>query len=350
MTSILIGSQYVGAGHPPMIVAELSGNHRGSYELLVKLVDAAHAAGAHAIKLQTYTPDSITLDIHANEFLIKDPDSLWAGRSLYDLYQEAHTPREWHAPIFEYCKKLGIMVFSTPFDESAVDFLELLHVPCYKIASLEIVDLPLIQKVAATKKPVIVSTGASTIQEIEEAVTAARDAGCKDLMLLKCTAAYPANPEDMNLRTIPDMSKKFGVQVGLSDHTLGIGVALASVALGACLIEKHFTLKRSEGGVDSAFSMEPHELQDLVVESKRAWQSLGKINYEPLGSEKGTWAQRPSIYFVEDMKSGMTIRPQHLRTVRPGNGLPPKEIAKIIGKKLSKDVKKGTPAAWDLFG
>lgn len=346
MKSISIGSHLVGTEHPPYIVAELSGNHRGSYDRLVELVDAAHAAGAHAIKLQTYTPDSITLDIHTNEFMIHDPKSLWVGRSLYDLYEEAHTPRDWHAPLFEYCKKLGITVFSTPFDETAVDFLEDLHVPCYKIASLEIVDLPLIRKAAATKKPLILSTGASTINEIEEAVTAAREAGCKDLILLKCTAAYPANPEDMNLRTIPDMSKKFNVPVGLSDHSLGIGVPIASVAFGSCLIEKHFTLKRSEGGVDSAFSMEPQELRDLVVESKKAWQALGKVSYDPLDTEKGTWAQRPSIYFVESLKAGTTIQPQHLRTVRPGKGLPPKELSKLIGKQLTQDVQKGTPASW----
>lgn len=347
--TISIGSYLVGAGKPPFIVAELSGNHRGSYERLVKLVDAAHAAGAHAIKLQTYTPDTITLDIHTNEFMIHDPQSLWAGRSLYNLYQEAHTPREWHVPIFEHCRKLGITVFSTPFDETAVDFLEDLHVPCYKIASLEIVDLPLIRKAASTKKPLILSTGASTLDEIEEAVTAARDAGCKDLILLKCTAAYPAKSEDMNLRTIPDMAKKFGVDVGLSDHTLGIGVALASVALGSCLIEKHFTLNRSEGGVDSAFSMESHELKSLVIESKRAWEALGTISYEPLESEKGIGLNRPSIYFIEDIPAGTIVDAHHLRTVRPGKGLPPKEMDKLIGKKLLKDVKKGTPASWDLF-
>lgn len=349
MKSISIGTHLVGSEHPPFIVAELSGNHRGSYDRLVELVDAAHAAGAHAIKLQTYTPDSITLDIHTNEFMIHDPKSLWAGRSLYDLYQEAHTPREWHAPLFEYCKKLGITLFSTPFDETAVDFLEDLQVPCYKIASLEIVDLPLIRKAAATKKPLILSTGASTLHEIEEAVTAAREAGCKDLILLKCTAAYPANPEDMNLRTIPDMSKKFNVPVGLSDHSLGIGVPIASVAFGSCLIEKHFTLKRSEGGVDSAFSMEPQELSDLVIESQKAWQALGKVSYDPLDTEKGTWAQRPSIYFVETLKAGTTIQLQHLRTVRPGKGLPPKELSKLIGKQLTKDVQKGTPASWGIF-
>jgi pseudaminic acid synthase len=348
MKPIKIESHVISPNDPPFIVAELSGNHQGSYERLVQLVDAAQASGAHAVKLQTYTPDTITLDIHTKEFMINDPQSLWAGRSLFDLYQEAHTPWEWHAPIFEYCKKIGITVFSTPFDETAVDFLEKLNVPCYKIASLEIVDLPLIRKAASTGKPIILSTGAATVDEIQEAVQAARDAGCKDLILLKCTAAYPANPADMNLRTIPNLSERFNVLAGLSDHSLGIGVAVASVALGACFIEKHLTMHRSEGGVDSAFSMEPSELKSLVVETKRAWQALGKVCYEPQASEKGTWLHRPSLYFVEDLNEGTLIEARHLRTVRPGAGLPPKELPKLLGKKLLKAVKKGTPAAWDL--
>lgn len=344
MQEITIGSRKIGLNQPPYIVAELSGNHRGSYERLVQLVDAAHEAGAHAVKLQTYTPDTITLDIHTKEFMIDDPKSLWAGRTLYDLYQEAHTPWEWHEPIFAHCKKLGLTVFSTPFDETAVDFLEGLDVPCYKIASLEIVDLPLIRKAAKTGKPLILSTGAATIEEIQEAVEAAQSAGCKELVLLKCTAAYPAEPEDMNLRTIPDMMKRFSVLAGLSDHSLGLGVPVASVAMGACLIEKHLTLDRSEGGVDSAFSLEPAELKELVIESKRAWQALGKITYEPLPSEKGTWLNRPSLYFIEDLSAGTLIEEKHLRSLRPGKGLPPKEMGKLLGKKLLKEVKRGTPA------
>lgn len=346
---IKIGPYFVGPNHPPLIVAELSGNHNGSLDRALQLVDAAKKAGVHALKLQTYTADTITLDVREREFLIDDPTSLWKGRNLYELYQEAYTPWEWHQPIFDRCRELGLMVFSTPFDETAVDFLEKLNVPCYKIASLEIVDLPLIQKVAATGKPVIISTGGSTVVEIGEAVAAARKAGCKDLILLKCTSAYPTPPCDSNLRTIPHLASTFQTLVGLSDHTLSLGVPIASVALGACLIEKHFTLARADGGVDSAFSLEPQEFKMLVEESKKAWQALGGVQYAPLASEKTSISHRPSLYFVQDISAGEVIRPHHIRSVRPGCGLPPKEIDHVIGLPLQKSVKKGTPVSWEVF-
>ncbi|MBA3722721.1 MAG: pseudaminic acid synthase [Parachlamydiaceae bacterium] len=346
---ITIGSFKIGPDHPPFIVAELSGNHHQSLDRAIQLVDIAKEAGVHALKLQTYTADTITLDVKGAEFLITDKDSLWKGRNLYELYQEAHTPWEWHYPIFQRCKELGMLVFSSPFDETSVDFLEELDVPCYKIASPEIVDLPLIHKVASLRKPLIISTGAATLIEIAEAVKTARNAGCEDIILLKCTASYPASPKDSNLRTIPHLAEAFDTLVGLSDHTLGIGAPLASIALGACMIEKHFTISRSGGGVDDAFSLEPDELKSLVVESERAWQALGKIQYSPLKAERVTHSHRPSLYFVEELKPGMIVQMHHIRSVRPGNGLPPKEIDRIIGLKLEHPVKKGTPVSWDLF-
>lgn len=347
--SIKIGSRHIGPNQPPFIIAEMSGNHHHSLERALKLVDSAKAAGVHAIKLQTYTPDTITLNIKGGEFLIDDKESLWYGRTLYDLYQEAHLPWEWHRPIFERCKELDLIAFSTPFDETAVDFLEKLNVPCYKIASPEIVDLPLIQKAASTGKPLIISTATANLVEISEAVQTARKAGCKDLILLKCTASYPASPEDANLNTIPHLAETFNTLVGLSDHTLGLGVPLASIPLGACVIEKHFTLNRNEGGVDDAFSMEPEEFKTLVIESKRAWQALGEIKYEPLHSERVTYSHRPSLYFVQDVSSGEAVKANHVRSVRPGKGLPPKFIDKVIGLKLTRSVKKGTPVSWELF-
>lgn len=349
MKEIQIGCSKIGSGHPPFIVAEMSGNHQHSLEKALKIVESAKEAGAHAIKLQTYTPDTITLDIKGGEFLIKDQESLWKNRNLYELYQEAHLPWEWHRPIFDRCRQLGIEAFSSPFDESAVDFLETLHVPCYKIASPEIVDLDLIRKAASTGKPLILSTGASTIMEIGEAVAAAREGGCTELILLKCTAAYPASAKDIHLRTLPHLAETFDVLVGLSDHTMGIGTSIASIALGACLIEKHFTLSRKEGGVDSAFSMEPDELRSLVVESRCAWDALGTIHYDPLYAEKVTHSHRPSLYFVEDLPSGTVVQIQHIRSVRPGSGLPPKELSHVLGLTLTQEVKKGTPVKWDVF-
>jgi N-acetylneuraminate synthase len=349
MKEIQIGASYIGPSHPPFIVAELSGNHRHSLERVFKLIDLAKEAGADAVKLQTYTPDTITLDIKGGEFLIDDKDSLWKGRNLYDLYQEAHLPWEWHRPIFDYCHEIGIEVFSTPFDETAVDFLEDLEVPCYKIGSPEIVDHELIRKVAQTRKPLILSTAASTIGEIGEAVDVAKKAGCHQLILLKCTAAYPAQARDANLRTIPHLAASFDTLVGLSDHTMGIGVAVASVALGACFIEKHLTLSRAEGGVDSGFSMEPAEFQKLVEESKKAWEALGHIHYAPLYSERVTYSHRPSLYFIEDLPKGTIIQPQHVQTLRPGKGLPPKELSHILGLTLMRDVTRGTAVDWDIF-
>lgn len=344
-----IGNFKIGPQHPPFIVAELSGNHHQSLERALRLVEKAKEAGVHAVKLQTYTPDTITLDIQGGEFLITDEDSLWKGNNLYQLYRTAYTPWEWHLPLFQRCRELDLLIFSTPFDETAVDFLETLHVPCYKIASPEIVDLPLIRKIASLGKPMILSTGASSLADIAEAVGAARSAGCQDLMLLKCTTSYPSSPKDSNLRTIPHLAETFGLPVGLSDHTLGVGVPLASIALGACLIEKHLTLDRTEGGVDDAFSLEPQEFKLLAEEAEKAWQSLGKVHYAPLYSERVTHSHRPSLYIVEDLPAGTVLQASHFKSVRPGKGLPPKESDKIIGLTLRKSVKKGTAIGWELF-
>lgn len=349
MDEISIGSHRIGRDQPPFMIAELSGNHNGSLQKAKDLILAAKNAKAHAVKLQTYTADTITLDIHSKEFQIDDPASLWKGKNLYELYREAHTPWEWHVPLFKYAKELGIIIFSSPFDETAVDFLEKLDVLCYKVASPEIVDLPLIAKMASTGKPLIISTGGASIEEIEEAVNTAKKSGCHALVLLKCTMSYPANPKDINLRTLPSLSEKFGTLVGLSDHTMGIGVAVASVAFGCCVIEKHLTKARVEGGVDSAFSMEPDEFKLLVEESNKAWQALGKVQYGPLPSEMTAYSHRPSLYFVEDLSAGTKIEAHHVRSVRPGKGLPPKEIEAIIGNTVKKEIKKGTPVSWDLF-
>lgn len=347
MQEIIINQHKIGSQHPPFIIAELSGNHQHSLAKAIKLVETAHEIGAHAIKLQTYTPDTITMNCLREEFVIKE--GLWKARHLYELYQEAHLPWEWHEPILKRCKELKILAFSTPFDETAVDFLEKLEVPCYKIASLEIIDLPLIRKAAATKKPLILSTGAASLAEIDEAVSVARKAGCRDLILLKCTTAYPAEATDSNLRTIPHLAECFKTLVGISDHTLGIGVALAGIALGACVIEKHFTLSRQDGGVDDAFSLEPHEFKMLVTESKRAWQALGRIEYSPMHSEELSFSLRPSLYFDQELQVGDIVLEQHVKSIRPNRGLPPKEIGKIIGLKLAHSVKKGTPVSWELF-
>ncbi len=349
MKEISIGQYKIGQNHPPFIVAEMSGNHNGSLDRALKLVEATKAAGIQAIKLQTYTADTITLDSTEGDFVIRDPKSLWTGRKLYDLYKEAYTPWEWHKPIFDRARELGLIAFSTPFDETAVDFLENLNVPCYKIASLEIVDLPLIKKVANTGKPMIMSVGGASLEEIGEAVDTARAGGCKDLILLKCTAAYPARATDAHLKTIPDLMKKFHVLTGLSDHTLSLGVPIANVALGGCLIEKHITLSRAEGGVDAAFSLEPEEFKMLGKNAKEAWEALGEVRYAPVESEKSIMTFRPSLFFVEDITAGEIIRPHHIRSVRPGMGLPPKEIDHIIGKTLNINVKKGTPVKWNLI-
>jgi pseudaminic acid synthase len=346
--TILISDRNVGLNHPPFIIAEMSGNHNQSLERALEIVDAAAASGAHALKLQTYTADTMTLDIREREFFIEDPKSLWTGRSLYDLYQEAHTPWEWHKPIFDRCRERGMICFSTPFDDTAVDFLEELEVPCYKIASFENTDLPLIRKVGATGKPIIVSTGMASIAELDEAVSAAREAGCRDLILLKCTSTYPATPENTNILTIPHLRELFGVEVGLSDHTMGTGVAVAAVALGATVIEKHFTLSRADGGVDSAFSLEPEEMRALVVETERAWQALGKVSYGPTEKEKASLQFRRSLYVARDMKAGDVFTRENLRAVRPGFGLPPKFYDLLIGKQAKQDLRKGTPVSWDV--
>lgn len=346
----VIGTRTIGQDHPPFIIAEMSGNHNQSLERALEIVDAAADSGAHALKLQTYTADTMTLDIDEGEFHISDPNSLWQGTSLYKLYQEAYTPWEWHGPIFERCRERGLICFSTPFDETAVDFLESLQVPCYKIASFENTDLPLIRKVAATGKPMIISTGMATVAELDETVRTAREAGCPGIILLKCTSSYPATPENTNIRTIPHLRELFGCEAGLSDHTMGTGVAVASVALGATVIEKHFTLSRADGGVDSAFSLEPREMKALVEEALRAWQSLGTISYGPTAREIPSLKFRRSLYIVKDIAQGETFSPENLQAIRPGLGLPTKYIELFLGRKAARNIKKGTPLNWDLMG
>ena len=349
MKEVKLGQHIIGSNHPAFIVAEMSGNHNQSLGRALKIVEAAAKAGVHGVKLQTYTADTMTLDIDKNEFLITDSNSLWHGNSLYKLYQKAHTPWEWHQPIFEKCKELGIIGFSTPFDVTAVDFLESLDVPCYKIASFENTDLPLIRKVASTGKPMIISTGMATAAELDETVRTAHEAGCQDLILLKCTSTYPANPNNTNILTIPHMRELFNVQVGLSDHTLGVGVSIASIPLGATFIEKHFTLSRAHGGVDSAFSMEPSEMKQLVLETERAWQALGQIQYGPTDSEKKSLIFRRSLYAVEDINAGEVFNSHNIRAIRPGYGLETKYLEKIIGKTAKTNIKKGTALNWDFF-
>lgn len=349
LNGILLGNLAVGKGNKPFIIAEMSGNHNQSLERALEIVEAASKAGVHALKLQTYTADTMTLNIKEKEFLIKDKSSLWIGNSLYDLYQEAYTPWEWHEPIFSRCRELGMIPFSTPFDETAVDFLESLDVPIYKIASFENNDIPLIKKVASTGKPMIISTGMATIAELDETVRTAREYGCKDIILLKCTSTYPASPENTNINTIPHMKDLFNCQVGLSDHTLGIGVAVASVALGATVIEKHFTLSRAEGGVDSAFSMEPEEMKSLVVETERAWQALGNIKYGPTKAEEGSLKFRRSIYVSKDIKAGEVLTRDNIKIIRPGYGLEPKYYDGLLGKRAKVEIKKGTPIKWSYI-
>jgi N-acetylneuraminate synthase len=327
----------------------MSGNHNRSLDRALAIVDAAAATGAHALKIQTYTADSMTLDIATGEFAIHDPKSLWNGRTLYDLYKEAATPYEWHQPIFDRCREKGIICFSTPFEAAAVDFLESLGAPAYKIASFENVDLPLIAKAAATGKPLIISTGMATASEIEDAVRAARDAGGRDIVLLKCTSTYPATPANTNITTIPHMRQLFGTEVGLSDHTMGTGVAVAAVALGATVIEKHFTLARADGGVDSTFSLEPAEMAALVVETQRAWESLGKVSYGPTPAEQKSLQFRRSLYVVEDIPAGTKLSAKNVRAIRPGSGLAPKFMSQVLGRAVAHDVKRGTPVSWDLF-
>lgn len=348
-TSINIDNKKIGRGYRPFIIAEMSGNHNQSLERALQIVEAAAAAGADALKLQTYTPETMTLDVKDGDFFISDNQSLWNGTSLYNLYDKAYTPWEWHKPIFDRCNELGLIAFSSPFDSTAVDFLESLNVPAYKIASFENADLPLIKKVAATGKPVIISTGMATLAELDETVRAFRDTGNEQLILLKCTSTYPASPENTNIITIPHMRELFQCEVGLSDHTMGIGTAVASIALGASIIEKHFTLSRADGGVDSTFSLEPHELCSLVTETERAWLSLGSVSYGPSDKEKSSMQFRRSLYISEDLKEGDQLSEQNVRIIRPGYGLAPKFWDLVVGKSVKKNVTKGTPVSWDLI-
>jgi pseudaminic acid synthase len=345
-----IGNINIGEHARPFIIAEMSGNHNQSLERALAIVEAAYKAGAHAVKLQTYTADAITIDCRGGEFEIADERSLWKGRNLYELYQEARTPYEWHGPVFEYAKKLGILCFSTPFDEDAVDMLEGLNTPAYKIASFENNHHALLKKIAATGKPVVMSTGVSSISEIDESVRILRENGCKDLVLLKCTSTYPASPENTNLRTIPHLRQLFDCEAGLSDHTMGIGASIAAIALGASVIEKHFCLSRAEGGVDSAFSMEPHELKLLVQESERAFLALGAIQYGIQKEELKSRVYKRSIYITEDMKAGDVLTAHNIRIIRPGLGLAPKYFDIVLGKKINKDVKRGTALTFELIG
>ena len=345
-----IENRHIGRHVAPFVIAEMSGNHNQSLERALEIVEAAARSGAHGLKIQTYTPDTMTIDLDEGEFFISDPKSLWEGTSLYKLYGQAYTPWEWHKPIFDRCRELGMIGFSTPFDDTSVDFLESLNVPCYKIASFENTDLPLIRKVAATGKPMIISTGMASIAELDDTVRAAREAGCKDLALLKCTSTYPASPQNTNIATIPHLRDLFGCEVGLSDHTMGVGVSVASVAFGASVIEKHFTLARADGGVDSAFSMEPAEMASLVVETERAWQALGTVSYGATVAEQKSLQFRRSLYVVKDMKAGETLTRENVRAIRPGLGMPTKYLDVILGKTIRQDVKRGTALSWSLIG
>ena len=347
MHDVRIADRLIGVDEPPFIIAELSGNHSQNFELACEMVDAAAQAGAHAIKLQTYTADSMTLDVQSDDFVIGEKDSLWHGASLHALYQKAATPYNWHAPLFERAAKHGMLAFSSPFDTEAVDFLASLNVPCYKIASFELTDLPLVAHTAKQGKPLIMSTGMATLSEIEMAVECARTHGCDDIILLKCTSTYPADPGNSNLVTIPHMRSAFGCHVGLSDHTGGIGVAVASVALGAPVIEKHFVLDRRAGGVDAEFSLEPAELSQLVTETERAWQGLGHVRYGGTQAEEKAKQYRRSIYVSADMKAGDVFTEANLRIVRPAFGLAPRHWQNVLGKKATKDLSKGTPLSWD---
>lgn len=344
---IQINGRDIGTDFPPYIIAELSANHNGRLETALKIIEQAKLCGADAIKLQTYKADTITLDSRNEEFMIRG--GLWDGQSLFELYEKAHMPWEWHKPLFDYARKLDITMFSSPFDRTAVDLLEDLNAPAYKIASFEAIDLPLIKYVASTGKPMIISTGMADQTEIAEAIQAAYDGGCKELVVLHCVSGYPAPAEDYNLLTLQDMAQRFDVPVGLSDHTLDNTTAIASVVLGACVIEKHFTLDRKGGGPDDSFSLEPAELKQLCTGSKTAWQALGKVDYGRKSSEQGNAQFRRSLYFVKDLKVGDVIDESCIRSVRPGFGLAPKFYDKILGKTLMQDVEKNTATRLDLF-
>jgi pseudaminic acid synthase len=344
---IQIDGRKIGEQYSPYIIAEMSANHNGSIENAIKLIELAKKSGADAVKMQTYRPDTITIDCDSEDFQIKG--GLWDGLTLYKLYESAYTPWEWHKPLFEYARKLGITIFSSPFDNTAVDLLEDLNVPAYKIASFEAIDLPLIRYVAKTGKPMIISTGMANIEEINEAVETACQGGCKSLAILHCVSGYPALASEYNLKTIPDMISRFGLVTGLSDHTLDNTTAIASIALGASIVEKHFTLSRKGGGPDDSFSLEPQELAELSIGCKTAWSALGSINYAEKGSELGSIKHRRSLYFVKNLKSGDIITSENVKSIRPGMGLAPKYYDLVIGKKIIKDVDFGTPVAWNLL-
>lgn len=346
-TEMHIAGHPIGADQVPFLIAEMSGNHNQSLDRALATVEAAARSGADALKIQTYTADTMTLDLDEREFRVEHP--LWGGQSLHQLYQQAYTPWAWHEPIFARARELGMQAFSTPFDASAVDFLESLNVPAYKVASFENTDLPLIRKVAATGKPIILSTGMATVAELDESVRAAREAGCRDLVLLKCTSTYPATPEHTHLRTIPHLRELFQCEVGLSDHTMGVGAAVAAVALGASVIEKHFTLGRADGGVDSSFSLEPAEFALLRVETERAWQALGAVTYGATEVERKSLAFRRSLYITADLKAGDPLTAENVRAIRPGYGLPPKYLDQVLGRRVRRDAVRGTALSWDLL-
>lgn len=349
MKEIKIGNRTIGSGHPPFVIAEMSGNHNKSLDRALEIVKAAARAGAHAFKIQTYTPDTMTLNLRNKDFMIGESNGLWKGKSLYELYAEAYTPWEWHEPIFASCRGLGMIPFSTPFDESSLEFLETLGVDCYKIASFENNDIPLLRKVASKGKPMIISTGMASLGDIEQAVRTITGAGCQEYILLKCTSSYPASPENTNLNTIPYLRDVFRAQVGLSDHTLGVGAAVASVALGSTVIEKHFTLNRAEGGVDAAFSLEPAEFASLVRETDTAWRALGGVSIGPTPEEEKSLQFRRSVYTSKDIKAGDLLTADNIKVIRPGYGLAPKYYDLLLGKRLRTDLPIGTPLSWDLL-
>jgi len=349
MTTFKIGNRTIGTNHKPFIIAEMSGNHNQSLDRALELVKAAAEAGAHALKLQTYTADTLTIDHRGGLFDISNPDSLWSGKNLYELYQEAHTPWEWHQEIFDYAKSLGMLAFSSPFDETAVDFLEELNVPAYKIASFESNHFPLLKKVAQTGKPILISSGTSKLNELYESIQYLKANGAKDIVIFKCTSTYPATPENTNLNTIPVFQSVFeDCVIGLSDHTMGIGASVAAVALGARVIEKHFTLRRADGGVDSAFSLEPEELNALVVETERAFLAMGQVQLDTQKAEETSRQFKRSIYVTEDVKAGEVFSRENLRIIRPGDGLPPKYFERLLEQKAKQDIAKGTPLSWEL--
>lgn len=349
LTDISIEGRTIGEGHRPFVIAEMSGNHNHSLERALEIVEVAAKTGVDALKIQTYTPDTMTLNINTGDFFISDPKNLWHGRSLYDLYSEAYTPWEWHAPIFSRCRELGVVPFSTPFDNTAVDFLEELGSSLYKIASFENTDLPLLRKVAQTGKPIIMSTGMATAAELDLSVRTLKEAGCQDLVLLKCTSTYPAEATNTNVSTIPHMRELFGCHVGLSDHTMGLGVAVAATALGARVVEKHFTLARADGGVDASFSLEPSEMAALVLETTRAWQSLGQVSYGPSEAERNSLKHRRSLYIAQDMQQGEVFTPENLRSIRPGLGLAPKYYDLVLGSVATRNLARGTALSYEHF-